>query len=111
MLSTLDPYTEFEGEQLARTSDYIHIHIYIYIYRYTSVNTHVYGICILFIYLQTHSPTPCAVFGLAGDMRESVSGRYGGVGLVIAGSRVASPEAAVSDALVSRGTLGRRLGI
>jgi hypothetical protein len=34
-------------------------------------------------------------------MRESVSGRYGGVGLVIAGSRVASPEAAVSDALVS----------
>lgn len=38
-------------------------------------------------------------------MRESVSGRYGGVGLVIAGSRVASPEAAVSDALVSRGTL------
>jgi len=56
MLSSLDPYTEFEDKQLAQ------------------------------------------------DMREQVSGRYGGVGLVIAGSKTKAKDPPLADTIKSPST-------
>ena len=74
MLNTLDPYTEFEGEQLAQVTVTVH----------SPVRGRTYRIAVPLFSPQTHTYT---LLSRHQDMREAVSGRYGGVGLVIAGSK------------------------